>query len=272
MQGFYLVNGVEAAGIDPADRGLAYGDGVFRTLRLRNGAPLEWPWQYRRLARDCAALGIKCPGEEVLREELHRLAARLSDGVGKIVVTRGPGARGYGPHLAGAPTRIVSVGPLPGYPASYGEAGVRVRVCALRLAYQPRLAGIKHLNRLENVLARGEWQDATVQEGLLLDGAGRVVEGTMSNLFCVLHGRLVTPALSRCGVEGVQRDRVMAFARSAGIALEVRDLTLDELFAAEEAFLVNSVIRLWPIAALERRTWEPGALTRRIQAEVFADG
>lgn len=272
MQGFYLVNGHEAGGVDPSDRGLAYGDGVFRTLRLRDGMPLEWSWQHRRLARDCAALDIECPGEKVLLGELRRLALRFPDGVGKIVVTRGPGARGYGPHPAGSPTRIVSVGPSPVYPASYGEEGVRVRVCALRLACQPRLAGIKHLNRLENVLARGEWRDAAVAEGLLLDDGGRVVEGTMSNLFCVLHGRLVTPDLSRCGVEGVQRERIMAFARAAGIPLEVRDLTLDELLAAEEAFLVNSVIRLWPIATLEDRAWKPGALTRRIQAEVFADG
>ncbi len=272
MRGLYLINGREAEGVDPSDRGLAYGDGVFRTLRLQGGMPLEWPWHHRRLARDCAALDIPYPGEKVLLEELRRLALRFPDGVGKLVVTRGPGARGYGPHSAVTPTRIVSVSPAPVYPASYGQEGVRVRVCTLRLACQPRLAGIKHLNRLENVLARAEWQDSAVAEGLLLDDGGRVVEGTMSNLFCVLHGRLVTPDLSRCGVEGVQRERVMAFARAAGIPLEVRDLTLDELLAAEEVFLVNSLIRLWPIAALEDRKWNPGALTRRIQAEVFAGG
>lgn len=270
MQGLSLVNGLEAAGIDPFDRGVAYGDGVFRTFRLQAGVPLEWPLHYRRLARDCAALGIECPAESVLRQELQRAADRCPDGVGKIVLTRGPGVRGYAPHQAGPPTRIVSAVPAPAYPASYALDGVRIRVCELRLSWQPRLAGIKHLNRLENVLARGEWQDTAVAEGLLLDFADRVIEGTMSNLFLVVRGRLVTPDLSRCGVDGVQRERVIAFARSAGIELEVRDVTLPEVMAADECFLVNSVIRLWPVAKLEDRSWRPGPLTRRIQAEVFA--
>jgi 4-amino-4-deoxychorismate lyase len=128
--------------------------------------------------------------------------------------------------------------------------------CKLRLGHQPLLAGIKHLNRLENVLAAGEWQDQDVPEGLLSDISGHVISGTRSNLFMQRGNILVTPNLSRCGVAGVQRDRVMDWARQHGVSCKVADFGMEELAQADEIFLVNSVFGLWPVRELAgyRRT------------------
>lgn len=261
---YTLVNGSEQDRIPANDRGLMYGDGVFRTLRLRQGRPLDRERHLAKLRNDCAALGIACPPDELLAAELDAVAARFPDGVAKLVVTRGPGDRGYAPKATGAPTRIVSAGPAPVYPEHYRRLGVKVRLCRTRLAQQPALAGIKHLNRLENVIARGEWNDGHTAEGLMLDRDGNLIEGTMSNLFLVVDGGVVTPDLSLCGVAGVQRDRVLEYAAAQGIAATIRPVSVADLQQANEVFLVNSVIGLWPVAGLEAMIWSVGPLTRRL--------
>jgi len=253
-----LVNGVSGNSISIRDRGLLYGDGVFRTLRAIKGKALHWSLHYLKLQHDCAALGIPCPDEALLCAELDQVLAQHPDGVLKLIVTRGEGARGYTPSAAAAPTRIWDFSPLPDYPPEWATRGIKAHVCSLRLPAQPRLAGIKHLNRLENVLAAAEWNNPEIAEGLLLDADGNVIEGTRSNLFLVVQGQqgqLVTPALSRCGVAGVQRERVMAWALQHGVTLRVRDVGLDEALHADELFIVNSVIGLWPIRELEQRRW-----------------
>lgn len=259
----FLVNGQPDGCVDAADRGLMYGDGVFRTMIIRGGHPLNWARHYRLLARDCSCLELPCPDEAVLLDEVARVAPEAS--VGKVTVTRGASGRGYAWPADFEPTRIVSAWPgVPSFPEE-AERGVRVRRCELALAIQPGLAGVKSLNRLESVLARAEWRDPAVREGLLADAEGRLVEGTMSNVFFATRGTLVTPALGRCGVAGSQRERVLDLARAEGIACEVRDAGFEELERCDEAFLTNSVIGLWPVAAFGERHWEPGPLARRLQ-------
>ena len=138
-------------------------------------------------------------------------------------------------------------------------------LCRIRLAAQPALAGIKHLNRLENVLARSEWSDPGIAEGLLCDADGNVICGTMSNVFLVTGGELVTPDLARCGVAGVQRELVIELARSNNIPVRIASVSIDELLCADELFLVNSVIGVWQIAALDRKTWNAGPMTAQIR-------
>jgi 4-amino-4-deoxychorismate lyase len=250
-----LING--EAGIAPSasDRGLQFGDGVFRTLRLFEGQPLWWADHYEKLTFDCRALAIEPPDGKQLLAEIHRLGAVSPDGVVKIIVTRGESGRGYRPEPDAAPTRILILGAPPAWPERFHSEGVRVRLCELRLAAQPRLAGVKHLNRLENVLARMEWDDPEFAEGILLDRAGRVVEGVMSNLFAVLAGRLVTPDLRRCGVAGVARERLLRAAAKRGTGVDVRDMDLQELLSAEALFLCNSLIGVWRVARLGERLW-----------------
>jgi 4-amino-4-deoxychorismate lyase len=183
----------------------------------------------------------------------------------KLIVTRGPGIRGYAPPAQATPTHIWDISPLPDCPADWAMIGIKARVCQLRLSHQPRLAGIKHLNRLENVLAAAESSDENVAEGLLMDADGNVIEGMRSNLFLVSQGKLITPDLSRCGVAGVQRERVMAWATQHSMPLQVRDVGLDEVFQADELFVVNSIIGLWPIRELEQYRWSDFPVARRIR-------
>lgn len=260
----YLVNGRSARSIPVGDRGLMYGDGVFRTLRVQAGRVLNESRQLRLLAHDCGVIGLPCPERAELLEEIGRLAPK--DAIVKVVVTRGEAGRGYAVPATVKPLRIVAAYP----PAASAEAaareGVRVRRCDLRLAPQPRLAGVKSLNRLENVLARAEWQDPAIREGLLTDAQNRLIEATMSNVFFTCRGVLVTPALTRCGVNGAQRERVLDLARAESIACEVRDVPFAQLRDAGEVFLTGSVIGLWPVVALEALRWPPGPVARRLQA------
>lgn len=260
-----LVNGQVNGVLDPSDRGVAYGDGVFRTLLLHEGRAVCWERHYRRLRADCEAIGLRCPPAATLVAELAVAATGLPESAGKIIVTRGVGARGYGLAGSSVPTRIVSATPLPVYPSAYRLEGVHVRRCRLRLGFQPRLAGVKHLNRLENVLARMEWSDPAVAEGLLLDAEDHVIEGIATNLFLMRDGVLATPDLSRCGVSGVTRERVLDAAVREAVPVRVGDIMWDDLLNATEAVLVNSLIGAWQIRRLESRTWGEGAWTSRIR-------
>jgi 4-amino-4-deoxychorismate lyase len=250
-----LVNGVPAESIPATDRGLAYGDGVFRTLRARHGEPLHWPRHYAKLSGDCVALGIACPDEALLLADVHKVACAHPDAVIKIIVTRGSGARGYAPPSHSTSLRVVMASPR--VPALDRPNGIKLHLCRLRLAHQPALAGVKHLNRLENVLARAEWTDAETDEGLLLDQDGYAIGGTMSNLFIVEQGTLLTPQLSQCGVTGVTRARVLDIAENSRLACHVMPLPLQRVVDADEVFLVNSVIGLWRVARLGERQWPP---------------
>lgn len=260
-----VVNGQRSGAVDPADRGLAYGDGVFRTCLLRGGKPVCWTRHYRKLQCDCHAIDLPCPPPHLLLDELASASAGFSEAAGKIVVTRGVGPRGYAPPASPAVTRIVSASPLTVYPDAYREHGVHVRRCKLRLGLQPRLAGVKHLNRLENVIARMEWADDGVAEGLLLDTDDRVIEGIATNLFVVRGGVLCTPDLSRCGVSGVTRERIIDAAVHELVPMRIADLSWEDLLGADEAVLVNSLIGAWQIRRLAARTWADGEWTGRIR-------
>lgn len=255
-----LVNGKTSDLISIRDRGLLYGDGVFRTVCVRQGIAQHWALHYQKLHHDCTALAIPCPDFALLSAELATLLPLHHEAIFKIIVTRGVGQRGYAPAATAQPTHIWDVAPLPAYPEHHAAQGIAARFCDLRLGHQPRLAGIKHLNRLENVLAAAEWQDANIAEGLLLDVEDHVIEGTRSNVFLVNNQRVVTPDLSRCGVAGLQRDRILAHTPVA-----IRRVTVDELLGADEVFLVNSLIGVWSIRALADRRWEHFPVAHRMR-------
>lgn len=260
-----MVNGVQTDKLDALDRGLMYGDGVFRTMVMRDSRVVWWDIQFQKLHDDCAALGIVCPAKECLESELAVLGALTPECVIKIVVTRGVGLRGYAANFVQHPTRILSTSPFTVFPSDYIDKGVKVRVCDLRLSYQPRLAGIKHLNRLENVLARTEWSDAEISEGLLLDARDNVISGTMSNISLLKEGELITPDLSLCGIAGVARQRIMEIVAGWGWRIRVQPVSLSMLMEAEEVLLSNSVIGVWQIIELQEKKWQPGNLTKKIR-------
>jgi 4-amino-4-deoxychorismate lyase len=268
-----LVNGIQGDLISIRDRGLLYGDGVFRSILALQGKALHWPLHYQKLQHDCVVLGIACPDFTLLSSELNDLLLEHPIGVAKLIVTRGQGTRGYAPPVHAEPAHIWDISSLPDYPADWAKHGIRARLCQMRLSEQPRLAGVKHLNRLENVLAAAEWDntessDADVAEGLLMDTDGNFIEGTRSNLFLVSRGKLITPSLSRCGVAGVQRDRVIAWAAQSSVPLQVRDVGLDEVMHADELFVVNSIIGIWPIRELDHRRWSDFPIIAQIRHEL----
>ncbi|MEW6354499.1 MAG: aminodeoxychorismate lyase [Pseudomonadota bacterium] len=263
----HLINGQPAANIDVGDRGLHYGDGLFETLAVRAGVPLLWERHMQRLTHDCARLGIAAPDVALLHQEAEQVCAAAPRAVLKIIITRGVGGRGYR-CTASTPTRILTLHPWLDYPDAFKQQGVKVRVCATRLGMNPALAGVKHLNRLEQVLARNEWDDADIPEGLMLDGAGRVVEGTMTNVFAVRDGVLLTPDVSQCGVAGVMRALILEQAAAWGIKSRITQFGVEELTAMHEIFVCNSLIGVWPLRELAGVAFPVGPLTRRIAAHV----
>lgn len=261
-----LINGVASDQVSIDDRGLLYGDGVFRTMRLQEGQVQQWPRHYRKLQQDCDALGIACPQAVLLQDELQHLSRHQMDGIAKIIITRGvQQKRGYPPTHNHVPTRILILFPAPDTPSHFATLGIRLRVCELRLSHQPRLAGIKHLNRLENVLAAAEWDDPEIAEGLLLDTAGNVIGGTRSNLFIVHGGELHTADLTRCGVAGVQRERVIEWAVNNNVQCHIGHYKLADVLGADELFVVNSVIGLWPVRELQDLTWNQYPISLQVQ-------
>lgn len=265
-----LVDGQPSDSVDARDRGLGYGDGVFRTLRIEAGVPLWWRDQFAKLAADSAALGLDCPDEALLRAEVCQVA-QSGQGVAKILLTRGAGTRGYALTPGTACTRIVMAAPLPSHAQPDAPDAIRARWCTLRLARQPRLAGVKHLNRLENVLARAEWADPAVAEGLLCDDSGAVISGVMSNLFWVRAGELFTPDLSQCGVAGVARTRLLRAASRRGLPVHVGRQLPDAILAADEVMICNSLIGVRRVARLDDRVWTAAGWTETLKTALYED-
>ena len=257
-----LVDGVPCATLSVQDRGLSYGDGLFETVRvIGDRAPL-WSRHMARLADGGRRLRMAVPEPGALWNEVLAATAGLGEAVVRITVTRGIGPRGYAPPAEPVPTRIVAAFPMPTADPRLVAEGLRLRVCDLRLAAQPALAGLKHLNRLEQVLARAEWNDPSIHEGLLLDAEDRVVCATMANVFAVIGGTVVTPPVARCGVAGVARAEVLA----AWQGVHVRDLALDELRSAQEIFLTSSVRGILPVQAVGDKVFASGPVARAMQA------
>ena len=160
----------------------------------------------------------------------------------------------------------------PVWPADYYLSGVCARVCEQRLAIQPALAGMKHLNRLEQVLARAEWADIDVAEGVMRDTEDRLVCGTMSNLYLLSGSRLLTPSLERCGVEGVMRKHVKKAAETLGLQWHEKDLGLTDAFSADEMYFSNALIGLWPVRELDEHRYTSMDGGKRLIAALATGG
>lgn len=256
-----LVNGAPAVTVSAFDRGLSYGDGLFETIRFIDGVAPLWSRHMDRLRESCIRLRLPAPDAPQLAREAAAVIAGMRDAVVRITLTRGVGERGYAPPPSTVPTRVVAGFDAPAMAGDPYRSGLRVRWCDTRLAAQPLLAGMKHLNRLEQVLARAEWSDPAVGEGLLCDAEGQVISGTMSNLFAVLDGALVTPALDRCGVAGVARAEILA----SRPGVRIQGLRPAELARASEVFLSSSVRGILPVQAVGDTVYVAGPVTRALQ-------
>lgn len=268
----WLVNGQRDGRLSPADRGLAYGDGLFETIALRAGQLRFLDYHLERLVSGCERLGIPVPDTDQLTQELQLAGRDCRDGTAKIIITRGPGPRGYRPPVAVEPTRVVGVTPADAGVASAWCGGIRVRFCATPLSENTAFGGMKTLNRLEQVMARNEWRTPDIAEGLMMTDGGHVVCGTMSNLFVVSDRALLTPSVNRCGVRGVMRRVIMEEAEQLGIAVSESVITPAMLSAATELFVSNSLQGIGPVTSWNDESRNVGEITCALMAALVQRG
>lgn len=262
------INGDITDSISALDRGLLYGDGLFETLTVADGEPQHWPRHLARLTVSCQRLKIEAPDGDELLVGIRTLCAGKTRAVAKIIVTRGRGGRGYNPINTTAST-ILQCLPWPKLPIENSEKGVIARICDLRLASQPLLAGMKHLNRLENVLARAEWSDSSIAEGILRDNQGHFIEGTMSNFFVVKNSQIFTDPLQQCGVAGIMRELIIEAAEELGFACTIQPINEQQIKDADELFISNSLIGIWPIKQLIGwGDYTVGVITQQLQCVI----
>ncbi len=282
MDSITLVNGQPSALVEAFDRGLAYGDGLFETIALVQGQVQLWQAHRQRFIAGLLSLNIvtdtACAEALINTLTLELKTAYVlfdrPDGVIKITVTRGTGGRGYAAPRSAVPTRIVAIMPWPSGRELLSSTGVRVRLCRHRWSHNVALAGIKHLNRLDQVLARSECFDETIHEGIMLDQNGGVVSGAMSNLFIEVDGILITPKLDQCGIKGTMAEHIIAMAQKNGIRVLHQRVSLNDLMKADAVFMTNSINGIWPVVELfddVSSQWPISNLTLSLQTTLAND-
>ncbi len=259
-------------GVSVTDRGLAYGDGVFETIRVDKGRVTLYSYHHQRLQKGLERLSIVVSPEQLETHWQQTLSqCQQLSGICKLMVTRGSGGRGYMPSKGSVPTLISQFFPFDDHLldeySQYEKQGVRTHWCRERLPINPSLAGIKSLNQLSYVLAAAERQTLDCEEGLVLNMDGTVVEATARNLFVVKDATLYTPALDQCGVAGVMREVIIHIAKDL-YPLEVKALSTQDVLAADEVFLCNSVTGIWPVICCETHRWPVGEVTKNLQAQL----
>lgn len=257
-----LVNGELGDQVSAADRGLHYGDGLFETIAVIDGQPRFWQGHMNRLAAGCERLGLPVTPQAVLLREVQTVSAGRTKCMAKILLTRGASNIGFQPKPVIEASRVVCSFPWPQAEGNPEILGVNARICDLRLGIQPELAGINHLNRLEQVRARAEWNDSTIHEGILLDREDHVVSAIRSNIFLVCGGLILTPRLDRCGIRGVMRSAILAAFRER---CEQRRIGIDMLPEADEIFICNALHGVYPVRRIDHWEYEVGNVTREAQ-------
>lgn len=260
-----LVNGECKEHIEIVDRGFQYGDGLFETIEVKNRQPVFLDRHLDRLNAGCNRLHIPFPNIELLTFEARELCKHSNAAVLKLIITRGSGGRGYRQPDIIQPTRVLSLHPFPDYPITYKEQGITADFCNTRLGLNPALAGLKHLNRLEQVLARAEWNNPAIQEGIMMDMNDYIIECTMTNLFYIKKDTLYTPSLAQSGVAGIMRSIIMTLSSEHHLPVIEHTFTKDVLLSADEVFVSNSIIGIWPVNQIANTHYQVGPITGQIQ-------
>lgn len=261
-----LINGIENTCIDVRDRGFQYGDGLFETIAYKNNKLQLWDEHMQRLRDGCERLSLSFVDEARWLEDIGKMQLQ-GDAIIKLSISRGVSARGYvyneADNQVDNVTRVTAAYAWPNYTGNHtgdhvgnhiGEhtvedrrQGITAIFCKTPISINPLLAGIKHLNRLDNVLARNEWHSSDIAEGFMLDNHQHVIEGTMSNVFGVRDAQLYTPLLTNCGVQGVMRQEIIVRARAMGTVVNISEISKQDFLQMDGIFVTNSVIGLWPV-------------------------
>ena len=263
----HLVNGHQTPQVSATARGLAYGDGLFETIRVSSGRAHSLNAHLQRLQQGCGVLHMPPPDRAWLQKQIDQLIPLATErAVLKLIWYRAGSARGYTPEPMAGGELVLSLLPWPEQIDGWQQRGLRIQRCRHRLGIQPALAGIKHLNRLDQVLASAELDSA--DEGILEDVQGRLVGGTRSNLFVVRDGVVLTPILDDCGVHGIMRAALMRAADKLGIPLREQVLYAVDLQSADELFMTNALMGVVSVTTFSGHSLSSGELTQALTAAV----
>lgn len=273
----YWLNGERATNIAIQDRSYHYGDGCFTTAKVCYGEVCHWQAHWQRISHTCQALMLNVPEKAHLERMIAQSLAEFKDlpelGL-KILLSRSPGGRGYAPDPA-APTEVmIQVFDYPkAYPQMQAE-GIRMELSNIKLADNPMLAGLKHNNRLEQILVKTDLakqnqsilsQDKHFDDAVVLDIHEHVIEASSANLFWVTDGAVYTPSLERAGVSGIAREQIIQTCLAHNILLKIGDFSFDTLKSSDEIFISNALHAIVPVIALQEKTFPIGKLTRQLQ-------
>lgn len=261
----YWVNGREAETISLHDRSFQYGDGCFTTMLVQGEQVQYWDRHKERMQSCMELLGISLPNWHQVEDWIRDASTGKAEAGIKLHISRGEGGRGYSPNKVKGPNVIISTFDFPTHYTKWMTEGVKLGVCSQRLGHNPMLAGHKHNNRLEQVLLKSEMDSKGFSDGIVLDIKANVIETTMANVFWVNQGVVYTPDLTNAGVKGVMQRVIIDSAAKKGIEVSVGDYSLKELYAAEEVFISNSLLRIAPVKAVGPQSYAKGSVTKTIQ-------
>ncbi|EOW6846781.1 aminodeoxychorismate lyase [Cronobacter sakazakii] len=246
-----LINGIEQDCLSATDRAVQFGDGCFTTARVRDGVVHLLEAHLARLHEGCERLMIPVPDIDTLRNEMRQAAQGQGSAVVKVIISRGAGKRGYSIAGCDAPTRIVSRGGYPDFYSEWRERGVSLAISPVRLGRNPNLAGIKHLNRLEQVLIRTHLEQTSADEALVLDSEGWVTECCAANLFWRKGKAVFTPRLDQAGVDGLMRRHIIGLLNQSVWRLSEINAPASALEEADEVFICNALMPLVPVRSID---------------------
>ena len=246
-----IINGIQTSTLDANDRAIQYGDGHFTTLLVKNGQPQLWDYHLMRLQTANQRLFINPLDWAALTQQVSQQASLYSLAVLKVIITRGMGGRGYAPGSDANPTWIISVHDFPGHYPQWQQTGIKLGVSTLYLGHQPLLAGLKSLNRLEQVLIKQQAMAMPWDDVLVCDVDGMLVESSAANLFWCRDGQWYTPDLAYCGIEGVMRNCVLDYFSAINQKVTQVRARPDILHDAEAVFVCNSLMELVPVREID---------------------
>ncbi|MDD3726273.1 MAG: branched-chain-amino-acid transaminase [Candidatus Ratteibacteria bacterium] len=264
----------DEAKVSVFDHGLLYGDGVFEGIRGYNGRIFKLDEHLRRLYASAKAIMLDVPLEfSELKDAIVQTvrANKLKDSYIRVVVTRGEGDLGLDPKKCRVPTLFIIASSIQLYPAEIYERGLNVVTVAVRRNLTEAVnPAIKSLNYLNNIMAKIEANSTGASEGIMLNNAGYVSEGTGENIFIVSKNSLFTPPVTAGVLDGITRDTVMDLGRGLGLEVEEKEMTRYDIFTADECFLTGTAAEIVPVVCLDGRpigTGKPGEVTNRIRKE-----
>ncbi len=262
------LNGKSINSLDRQERAFAYGDGLFSTLSVEQAQVKLLHLHWQRIETGCQRLAIACDDLAQWQADFLAFIAAYPHCIAKIIISRGSGGRGYLPDLK-SKVHCYFYAYSAVAPVAAHQQGIDSGFLSQRLGINPLLAGIKHLNRLEQVLLRQELAQLNFAEGIVCDCEGRVIEGVFSNIFMFKQGVLYTPDLQKAGVDGVMRQHILQLASRLAWPIHITTLLPEQILSADEVFFCNSVYGIWPVKQIQGTIWTKFPLTQHLQANLY---